>query len=175
MREVPGSIPRSSTFAPSWSQLRYLKHQKSVTTVVNWRPRNDRFFKNSTTLKERHHSKEMVLLNCKTVQPIHDNIRYTDLKAPMGFEPMTSCLLDRCSNHLSYGAKRRLSARKCSRDTGAATTSWKVCHAKSWRVQHFTVWTVEKTAQEIRMSTRREESSGKPSAWNISSLWLLQA
>ena len=125
MREVPGSIPRSSTFAPSWSQLRYLKHQKSVTTVVNWRPRNDRFFKNSTTLKERHHSKEMVLLNCKTVQPIHDNIRYTDLKAPMGFEPMTSCLLDRCSNHLSYGAKRRLSARKCSRDTGAATTSWK--------------------------------------------------
>ena len=80
-------------------------------------------FQNSTTPKERHHSKEMVLLNCKTVQPIHDNIRYTDLKAPMGFEPMTSCLLDRCSNHLSYGAKLRLSARKCSRDTGAATTS----------------------------------------------------
>ena len=25
-------------------------------------------------------------------------------KAPMGFEPMTSCLLDRRSNHLSYGA-----------------------------------------------------------------------
>ena len=26
------------------------------------------------------------------------------IKAPMGFEPMTSCLLDRRSNHLSYGA-----------------------------------------------------------------------
>ena len=25
-------------------------------------------------------------------------------KAPMGFEPMTSCLLDRRSNQLSYGA-----------------------------------------------------------------------
>ena len=25
-------------------------------------------------------------------------------QAPMGFEPMTSCLLDRRSNHLSYGA-----------------------------------------------------------------------
>ena len=27
-------------------------------------------------------------------------------KAPMGFEPMTSCLLDRRSNQLSYGAPR---------------------------------------------------------------------
>ena len=27
-------------------------------------------------------------------------------KAPMGFEPMTSCLLDRRSNQLSYGASR---------------------------------------------------------------------
>ena len=48
------------------------------------------------------------VLNCKKVHPDHDNIRYTDLKAPMGFEPMTSCLLDRRSNHLSYGAMLRL-------------------------------------------------------------------
>ena len=27
-----------------------------------------------------------------------------DVKAPMGFEPMTSCLLDRRSNQESYGA-----------------------------------------------------------------------
>ena len=27
-----------------------------------------------------------------------------EVKAPMGFEPMTSCLLDRRSNQLSYGA-----------------------------------------------------------------------
>ena len=66
--------------------------------------KNDQFFKNSLTLQERNHFKEMVLLNWKKVHPDHDNIRYTDLKAPMGFEPMTSCLLDRRSNHLSYGA-----------------------------------------------------------------------
>ena len=28
----------------------------------------------------------------------------SDPQAPMGFEPMTSCLLDRRSNQLSYGA-----------------------------------------------------------------------
>ena len=30
--------------------------------------------------------------------------KYDILKAPMGFEPTTSCLQDRRSNQLSYGA-----------------------------------------------------------------------
>ena len=35
----------------------------------------------------------------------------------MGFEPMTSCLLDRRSNHLSYGAKVCTSMSDCRTDT----------------------------------------------------------
>ena len=35
----------------------------------------------------------------------------------MGFEPMTSCLLDRRSNHLSYGAKVCASMSDCRTET----------------------------------------------------------
>ena len=38
-------------------------------------------------------------------ESILDKIRQKEKrKAPVGFEPMTSCLLDRRSNHLSHGA-----------------------------------------------------------------------
>ena len=38
-------------------------------------------------------------------------------QAPIGFEPMTSCLLDRRSNHLSYGAKVCASMSDCRTET----------------------------------------------------------
>ena len=116
-------IPESLRALTRWPKKKKTKKNKKKKTKKNKkkkkiiiiglfkllkRTKNDQFFKNSLTLQERNHSKEMVLLNCKKVHPDHDNIRYTDLKAPMGFEPMTSGLLDRRSNHLSYGAMLRL-------------------------------------------------------------------
>ena len=38
-------------------------------------------------------------------------------QAPMGFEPMTSCLLDERSNHLSYDAKVCTSMSDCRTET----------------------------------------------------------
>ena len=49
----------------------------------------------------------------------------------MGFEPMTSCLLDRRSNQLSYGAKMS-STRWITQYNGEAVTSWLV-QTNQWR------------------------------------------